>query len=153
MALTPSGAITVALPPPAGTSFSAPPPSIRYRVEESADHWPLSAGAPPSEVSCFSPSAFGGVARGEGWGAGVAGGFVTNVIVCAEASFLPEAVFALGPMVTWYWVFGARLPLVGCTASVFADHAKVTVVAGVTCTAASVDGWSMGWLKDTRIGC
>src|SRR5438045_9723469 len=113
MALTPSGAITVALPPPAGTSFSAPPPSIRYRVEESADHWPLSAGAPPSEVSCFSPSAVGGVARGEGWGAGVAGGFVTNVIVRAEASVLPEAVCARGPMVTGYWALGARVPAGG----------------------------------------
>jgi hypothetical protein len=66
MAVTPSGAITVALPPLAGTSLSAPAPSIRYREEESADHWPCSAGAPPSDVSCFSPSAFDGVARGDG---------------------------------------------------------------------------------------
>ena len=74
-------------------------------------------------------------------------------MVWGAATFLPVAVLASGPMVTWYWVLGARLPLAGCTASVFASHEKVTVVAGVICTACSVDGWSMGWLNETRMGC
>ena len=63
-------------------------------------------------------------------------------------------VSAPGPIVTWYCVFGARSPLTGWMyswASPF--HAKATLVAGVICTAFSVDWWSMGWLKDTTIGC
>src|SRR4029077_21082342 len=61
--------------------------------------------------------------------------------------------FAPGPMVTWYCVFGARSPAVGVTESVFSCHEKATVVAGVICTAASVDLCSIGWLKVTWIGC
>src|SRR5258708_27370446 len=91
-----------------------------------------------------------GVGVGDGLGAG---GWVTNVIVFGAVSFSPEAVLAPGPMVTWYWVLGARFPLVGWTDSVFADHENATVVAGVIWTAPSVDGWSMGWLKLTRIAC
>src|SRR5690348_17182457 len=99
----------VGSPPLAFTTFSAPPPSIRYRVDESADHWPWNVAAPPIVVSGFSASAFVGVARGDGWGAGVGGGWVTNVIVCADDSCFPFAVFAPAPIVTLYWVFGARL--------------------------------------------
>src|SRR5207249_7771465 len=74
-------------------------------------------------------------------------------MVCALESGLPVAVLAVGPMVTLYCVFGARLPPEGCTASVLAFQEKVTLVAGVICTARSVDGWSIGWLKETRMGC
>ena len=65
---------------------------------------------------------------------------MTNVIVCAEFKDWPEAVLAVAPIVTWYCVYGARLPLVGWTARVLDCHENVTVVAGVICTAASVDG-------------
>jgi hypothetical protein len=46
---------------------------------------------------------------------------------------LPAAVVAPGPIVTWYCVFGARLPLVGSTESLsdVADHVYDTFVAGV----------------------
>src|SRR6266576_6684454 len=139
--------------PFAGTTLSAPVPSTTYRVEESADHWPFSVVAPARTASCFSPSAFEGVARGVGDGAAWAGGCVTNVMVCGAATFLPLAVLASGPIVTRYCVLGARLPLAGCTASVFDSHEKVAVVAGVICTARSVDEWSIGWLNETRMGC
>ena len=70
---------------------------------------------------------------------GGAGGCVTNVIVCAVASGCPVAVVAVGPIVTWYCVFGAKLPLVGRTASVLLGcQENVTLVAGAICTAASV---------------
>src|SRR6185312_10842758 len=95
-----------------------------------------------------------GVAVGVGLGGTTAAvGWVTKVIVFGASSFWPAAVFAPGPIVTWYWVLGARSPLVGRTASVFSRHENATVVAGVICTAFSVDGWSIGWLKATRIGC
>ena len=95
-----------------------------------------------------------GFGDGEGVGAGGVDGWVTKVIVVGAASDCWVLVRAPGPIVTWYWVFGARSPLTGwmnILASPF--QAKVTLVAGVICTAFSVDGWSIGWLKDTRIGC
>ena len=72
-----------------------------------------------------------GDVTGDGDGAGGGGGCVTNEMVFGAVSTWPAAVLALGPMVTWYWVFGARLPLVGRTSSVFAFHENATVVAGV----------------------
>src|SRR5579859_6235549 len=111
---------------------------------------------PPSEAIALSPRAgpavcVGGAGGGVGMGAG--GGCVTNVIVAGVASCWPAAVRAPGPIVTWYCVLGARLPLVGCTASVLDSHEKVTVVAGVIWTAPWVDAWSICWLNETRIGC
>ena len=70
-----------------------------------------------------------GGATGLGVGMG-GGGWVTNVMVFGAVSTWPAAVLAVGPMVTWYWVFGARFPLVGRTSSVFAFHENATVVAG-----------------------
>src|ERR1700674_2146618 len=115
---------------------------------------------PPSGATWCSPvSSDDGLAGargvGEGDGGRGAGGCVTNVMVCAVASGCPVAVLAVDPIVTWYCVLGARLPLVGRTERVLdeADQAHVTLVAGAIWTAASVDGWSIGWLKETRIGC
>jgi len=69
-------------------------------------------------ATCFSLSGFVGVGRGVGDGCGLAaGGWVTKVIVCAAGSCWLAAVFAPGPIVTWYWVFGARFPLTGVTDS------------------------------------
>src|SRR5438128_10833150 len=123
--------------------------------DESEDHWADRLDAPASVASGLSPSDGVGVGRGVGVAGGVALGWVTKVIVCAVESGLPEAVFAPGPMVTWYCVFGARVPPVGCTASVRLplSQEKVTLVAGAIWTASWVVLRSIGWLNATRIGC
>src|SRR5256885_6509456 len=121
--------------------------------DESADHCAVSPAAPARVASCFSPNTGVGDGRGLGVGVGVVvGGWVTKVIVCGCARCWPAAVVAVGPMVTWYCVLGARLPLAGCTTSVFTSHEKLTLVAGVICTAASVVVWFIGWLNWTWIG-
>src|SRR5712692_7448289 len=103
---------------------------------------------------CWPVSAPRGVGDGdgEGDGEGAGGGWVTNVIVFGAASCWPVAVLAPTPMVTWYWVWGARFRLVGWTDSVFACHQEATVVAGVIWTADSGEGRSIAWLTMTRIG-
>src|SRR2546428_13437580 len=101
---------------------------MTYRVEESADHWPFSAVAPARTASCFSPSAFEGVARGVGAGAAGAGGSVTNVMVCGAATFLPLAVLASGPIVTPNSAVGASLPPAGVPASAFGVPEQVNLV-------------------------
>src|SRR6266851_1333938 len=85
---TPSGATILTSPPFAGTTSSTPWALTKYTVEESADHCRGELIPPPSGASCRSPvrSEVGladtrGV--GEGDGVGGAGGWVTNVIVCA----------------------------------------------------------------------
>src|SRR6266566_4759817 len=152
---TPSGARTVGLPPIAGTDSSAPLPVTKYTVEESGDHSTavMPSGMLASRCWLVSTPRGVGLAMGVGDGDGDGGGWVTNVMVFGAVSDCPAAVLAPGPIVTWYWVFGARLPAVGVTDKVFSCHEKATVVAGAIWTAASVDGWSIGWLNVTWIGC
>src|SRR5438128_9006230 len=121
--------------------------------DESEDHWADRLDAPASVASGLSPSDGVGVGRGVGVAGGVALGWVTKVIVCAVESGLPEAVFAPGPMVTWYCVFGARVPPVGCTASVRLplSQEKVALVAGAIWTATWGVLRSLGWVKAPRI--
>ncbi len=63
-----------------------------------------------------------GLGEGDGVGDGDGGGCVTNVIVFGALRSWPDAVLAPGPIVTWYWVLGARPLLAGRTASVLASH-------------------------------
>src|SRR5579864_7645262 len=101
-------------------------------ADESGAHWTVVGPVPLTAAICFSPVSSEvdvGVGCGVGTGAGVAGGCVTNVIVCGCARLCCEAVFAPDPMVTWYCVFGARLPLVGSTCRVLPSHEYATWVA------------------------
>ena len=65
-----------------------------------------------------------GLAVGEGAGEG--GGVATGVVVTATTAVLPmvvpPAALACGAMVTWYWVFGARVPDTGWMSSVLPCH-------------------------------
>src|SRR5437879_11925075 len=74
--------------------------------------------------TCRRGSTPRGVGLGEGDGDGDVdgGGCVTNVIVFGALRSWPDAVLAPGPIVTWYWVLGARPLLAGRTASVLASH-------------------------------
>src|SRR5437588_11707957 len=144
--VTPSGAMTVGLPPPNGTDSRAPLPVTKYTVDESGDHSTLVMPSGMLGSRCWPVSAVTGVGRADGLGEGdgAGGGCVTNVMVFGAVSDWPEAVLAPGPMVTWYCVLGARSPAVGVTERVFSCHEKATVVAGVICTAAAVDGGCIG---------
>src|ERR1700694_6085626 len=97
-------------------------------VVESADHCGVIIapdGRPASWCSPGSCERGVGAAVGDGAGVGSVGGWVTNVITCGADSVCPVAVLALGPIVTWYWVLGARLPLLGWTERVLSWQLKV----------------------------
>ena len=65
-----------------------------------------------------------GLAVGDGVGEG--GGVTTVVVFTATTAVLPiaapAAAFACGAMVTWYWVFGASVPVTGWIRSVLPCH-------------------------------
>src|SRR3989442_10844325 len=129
--ITPSATSTVAFPAAAVTDSSTPLPPMKKTVEESGDHAMSVMPGPAASWRGLVMFPFGdGGATGLGDGMGGEGGCVTNVMVFGAVSTWPAAVLAVGPMVTWYWVFGARFPLVGRTSSVFAFHENATVVAG-----------------------
>src|SRR5258708_21583874 len=82
----PSGTTTVASPPLAGTTFSAPLESMKYTEVESTDHCTGTVPRALSVTSCLSPGVGVGRTDGVGDGVGAGGAWVTKVNIWGAAS-------------------------------------------------------------------